>query len=151
MSDSPAADAGDAGDADGKSTRGDPTWVPPALTREEQTRHVGKTPVFFGPPLAKLTEGGRHTMEISGILNRTAERYLALMQHHGLDLSEPERRCIAHICGIGFMSPLEITELSLEVQLTRFECEGLDKPALAARLEAASFADLLAVVESLGF
>jgi hypothetical protein len=131
--------------------RGDPTWVEPALTPEAVTRRVGKTQVFFGPPLAKLTEGGRHTMEISGILNRTAERYLALRQHHGLDLSEPERQCIAHVCGIGFMSPLEITELGLEVQLTPFECEGLDKAALAAKLEAASFADLLAVVESLGF
>ena len=131
--------------------RGDPTWVEPALTPEAMTRRVGKTAVFFGPPLARLTEGGRHTMEISGILNRTAERYLALRQHHGLDLSEPERQCIAHICGIGFMSPLEITELALEVQLTAFECEGLDKAALAAKLEAASFADLLAVVESLGF
>lgn len=131
--------------------RGDPAWVEPALTPEAMTRRVGKTPVFFGPPLAKLTEGGRHTMEISGRLNRTAERYLALMQHHGLDLSELERQCIGHVCGIGFMSPLEITELGLEVQLTPFECEGLDKPALAAKLEAASFADLLAVVESLGF
>ena len=131
--------------------RGDPTWVEPALTPEAMTRRVGKTAVFFGPPLARLTEGGRHTMEISGILNRTAERYLALRQHHGLDLSEAERQCIAHICGIGFMSPLEITELALEVQLTAFECEGLDKVALAAKLEAASFADLLAVVESVGF
>lgn len=131
--------------------RGNPTWVEPALTPEAVTRRVGKTQVFFGPPLAKLTEGGRHTMEISGRLNRTAERYLALMQHHGLPLSEPERQCLAHICGIGFMSPLEITELGLEVRLTAFEAEGLDKAALAERLEAASFADLLAVVESLGF
>jgi hypothetical protein len=131
--------------------RGDPSWVEPALTPEAVTRRVGKTPVFFGPPLAKLTEGGRHTMEISGILNRTAERYLALMQHHGLKLSEPERRCVAHVCGIGYLSPLEITELGLEVRLTPFDCEGLDKVALATKLEAASFADLLAVVESLGF
>lgn len=131
--------------------RGDPSWVEPALTPEAVTRRVGKTQVFFGPPLARLTEGGRHTMEISGRLNRTAERYLALMQHHGLALSEPERQCIAHLCGIGFMSPLEITELGLEVRLTDFEAEGLDKAALAERLEAASFADLLVMVESLGF
>lgn len=131
--------------------RGDPSWVEPALTPEAVTRRVGKTPVFFGPPLAKLTEGGRHTMEISGILNRTAERYLALQQHHGLQLSEPERQCLAHVCGIGYLSPLEITELGLEVRLTSFDCEGLDKAALADRLDAASFADLLAVVESLGF
>ena len=131
--------------------RGDPTWVEPALTPDAVTRRVGKTPVFFGPPLAKLTESGRHAMEISGILNRTAERYLALKQHHGLDLSESERQCVAHVCGIGYLSPLEITELGLEVRLTNFECKGLDKATLADRLDAAHFVDLLMLVESLGF
>lgn len=134
-----------------KPARGDPTWIPPALTRDEQTRNVGKTPVFFGPPLAILTDGFKNTMEISGRINRTAERYLELMRLHGLELTEPERQCIAHICHIGFMSPLEIRELPLEVSLTRFDCEGLDKAALEAKLRAASFADLVAVVESLGF
>jgi hypothetical protein len=131
--------------------RGDPTWVAPALTREEKTRNVGKTPVFFGPPLAILTDGQKNTMEISGKLNRTAERYLEIQRCHGVELSEPERQCIAHICNIGFMSPLEIQELPFEVGLSRFECEGLDKATLKAKLEAASFADLVAVVESLGF
>jgi hypothetical protein len=126
-------------------------WVAPALTRDEQTRKVGKTPVFFGPPLAILTDGHKNTMEISGKLNRTAERYLEILREHGVPLSEPERRCIAHICNIGFMSPLEIRELPFEVGMTAFECAGLDKPALQAKLEAASFADLVAVVESLGF
>jgi hypothetical protein len=138
-------------DSPDKPVRGDPTWVPPALRREEKTRHVGKTPVFFGPPLALLTDGQKNTLEISGKLNRTAERYLEIIKRHGLELTEPERRCIAHICNIGFMSPLEIRELPFEVGLTAFECEGLDKPALKAKLEAASFADLVAVVESLGF
>jgi len=131
--------------------RGDPTWVAAALTPEEQTRHVGKTPIFFGPPLAILTAGQKNTLEISGKINRTAERYLELMRYHGLALSEPERQCIAHICQIGFMSPLEIRELPLEVSLTRFDCPGLDKAALQSKLMACSFADLVAVVESLGF
>lgn len=131
--------------------RGDPSWVAPALTREEQTRNVGKTPVFFGPPLAILTNGQKNTMEISGKLNRTAERYLEIQKYHGLELSEPEQECIAHICNIGFMSPLEIRELPFEVRMTAFECEGLDKAALAAKLDAARFADLVVVVESLGF
>ena len=134
-----------------KPARGDPTWIPPALTRDEQTRNVGKTPVFFGPPLAILTDGFKNTMEISGRINRTAERYLELMRLHGVELTDPERQCIAHICHIGFMSPLEIRELPLEVSLARFDCEGLDKAALEAKLRAASFADLVAVVESLGF
>jgi hypothetical protein len=131
--------------------RGDPTWVPPALSAEEVTRKVGKTNIFFGPPLAILAAGQKNTLEISGKLNRTAERYLELLKQHGLDLTGPERQCLTHICGIGFMSPLEIRELGMEVGLTRFNCAGLDKPALAAKLEAASFADLVAVVESLGF
>lgn len=138
-------------DAPERPVRGDPTWVAPALTREEKTRNVGKTPVFFGPPLAILTDGHKNTMEISGKLNRTAERYLEILGHHGLDLTEPERLCLRHICNIGFMSPLEISELSFEVSITAFECEGLDKQGLAAKLESASFADLIAVVESLGF
>jgi hypothetical protein len=125
--------------------------VAPALTASEQTRLVGKTNVFFGPPLAILAQGQKNTLEISGKLNRTAERYLEMLKHHGLELTEPERLCLIHICHIGFMSPLEIRELPLEVEFTAFECDGLDKAALAAKLEAASFADLVAVVEALGF
>ena len=136
---------------DQQPERGDPTWIAPALTLDDKIRNVGKTQVFFGPPLAKLTEGQKNTLLISGKLNRTAERYLELLRYHGLELSEPERLCLAHICHIGFMSPLEIRELPMEVELTRFECEGLDKLALAAKLKAASFADLVAVVESLGY
>lgn len=131
--------------------RGDPTWIAPALTASDKTRNVGKTNVFFGPPLAILADGQKNTLEISGKLNRTAERYLEILKVHGLELSEPERACLAHICHIGFMSPLEIEELPFEVTMTRFECDGLDKAALATKLEAASFADLVAVVESLGF
>lgn len=128
-----------------------PGGITPALSPEERTRRIGKTPVFFGPPLAILTAGQKNTMEVSGKLNRTAERYLEILRHHGLELTEPECKCLAHICNIGFMSPLEIRELSFEVGMTAFQCDGLDKTALAAKLDSASFADLVAIVESLGF
>jgi hypothetical protein len=130
---------------------GDPTGIAPAYSAESRTRKVGKTNVFFGPPLAILTAEQKNTLEVSGKLNRTAERYLEILKYHGLELTEPERACLAHICHIGFMAPLEIRELSDEVKWTKFECEGLDKPALAAKLASASFADLVATVESLGF
>ena len=55
--------------------RGDPSWIAPALTTTEKARIVGKTSVFFGPPLAILADGQKNTLEISGKLNRTAERY----------------------------------------------------------------------------
>ena len=130
--------------------RGDPSWIAPALSASEKTRNVGKTNVFFGPPLAILAEGQKNTLEISGKLNRTAERYLEILERHGLELSESERLCLAHICHIGFMSPLEIEELPFEVTMSKFACDGLDKVALAAKLVSASIADLVAVVESLG-
>lgn len=131
--------------------RGDPSWIAPALSKSDKQRVVGKTSVFFGPPLAILAEGQKNTMEISGKLNRTAERYMEILKYHGLEITEPERLCLAHICHIGFMSPLEIRELPDEVRWTAFECDGLDKDALAMKLESASFADLVAVVEALGF
>lgn len=107
--------------------------------------------VYFGPPLAQLTADQSGTLKISGKINRTAERYLEIMRQHGLELSPPERACIARICDIGFMAPQEIRELPFEVRQTEFEFEGLNKEALAARLDAASFEDLVAVVEELGF
>ncbi|OGA17477.1 MAG: hypothetical protein A3H32_18460 [Betaproteobacteria bacterium RIFCSPLOWO2_02_FULL_63_19] len=110
-----------------------------------------KTRIFFGPPLALLTEGQNNTLEISGKINRTAERYLEIMRHHGLDLSQAERDCIAHVCEFGFMGPQEIGALAFDVKQSEFQCERLDKEALAAKLETASFADLVAVVEELGF
>lgn len=102
-----ASVSGPAPESDVAPLRGDPTWIAPALTVNEVTRKVGKTPIFFGPPLAILADGQKYT--------------------------------------------LEIQELGLEVSLTRFDCAGLDKPALEAKLRAASYADLVAVVESLGF
>ena len=135
-------------DQDGVGPAGiDPISPAPAKPR----RAIGKTNVFFGPPLVYLTAEQKNTLEVSGRLNRTAERYLEILRYHGLELTEPERACIAHICQIGFMSPLEIRELPDEVGWTKFECEGLDKNVLATKLRSASFADLVAVVESLGF
>lgn len=110
-----------------------------------------KTSLYFGPPLALLTASQGNTMEISGKVNRTAERYLEIMKYHALELSWAERDCLTHVCGIGYMSPLEILELPDEIRFTEFESKELDKEALAARLEAASFADLVATVETLGF
>ena len=110
-----------------------------------------KTQLYFGPPLAILTESESNTLEISGKVNRTAERYLEILRYHGLELSEPERACLTRLCGIGYMAPEEIRELPDEVRFGAFQIDGLDKIALAEKLDAASFADLVTVVESLGF
>lgn len=107
--------------------------------------------VYFGPPLATLTAAQTGPLKISGKINRTAERYLEIMRQHGVELSAPERACITQVCGTGFMEPQEIRELAFEVRETEFESEGLNRELLATKLEAASFEDLVAMVEELGF
>ncbi|HEC29949.1 MAG TPA: hypothetical protein ENI65_10225, partial [Gammaproteobacteria bacterium] len=89
-----------------------------------------KTKIYFGPPLSVLTENEGNTMEISGRINRTAERYLEIMRQHGIELDEPERECLTRICDFSFMATYEIMELADEVRAAEFEVEGLDREAL---------------------
>ena len=110
-----------------------------------------KTRIYFGPPLSILTQKESNTLEISGRVNRTAERYLEIMKGHGLELNEAERACLTKICDFGFMAPSEIREMPIDVRMSKFEAQGLDREVLARKLEDASFADLVAVVEDLGF
>ena len=70
-----------------------------------------KQNVFFGPPLARLTIEQKNTLEISGRLNRTAERYLAIINYHGITLEAPEKTCLRSISMIGFMSVDEISNI----------------------------------------
>ncbi len=110
-----------------------------------------KTRIYFGPPLARLTEDEANTMEISSRLNRAAERYLEILTRHGIELSEAEWECLRQICATGVLAPHEILELSMEVELGTEDIPGLDRKALMAKLDSASFADLVAVVETLGY
>jgi hypothetical protein len=84
-----------------------------------------KTRIYFGPPLAILTEGENNTMEISGRINRTAERYLEIMKGAGIELSDAERACVAKICDFGFMAPYEIRELPIEQLPSLHSSHGL--------------------------
>ena len=101
--------------------------------------------------MALLTEGETNTMEISGKVNRTAERYMEILKCHGLELSDVERDCLIQLCGIGYMSPEDMRDLPDDVRFAVGADPRLDKESLAARLEAAPFADLVATVEALGF
>ena len=110
-----------------------------------------KTPIYFGPPLAILTENEKNTLERSGKLNRAAERYLEIIRRHGVELTDPERQCLLKVCEAGYLAPYEIIELADDVRDGQFDIDGLDTAALIAKLEAASFADLVSVVEGLGY
>lgn len=110
-----------------------------------------KTPIYFGPPLIQHTKNETNTLLKSGRINRTAERYMALLEKHGLALTEAEQACIREVCQIGFMSPDDIQGMAIDVRTGDFNIPNLDTNKLAKKLEEASFADLVAVVEKLGF
>jgi hypothetical protein len=118
--------------------------------RQQNTMNK-KTSIYFGPPLERHTQDEKNTLMKSGRINRTAERYMAILDHHGLTLTTAEATCLKQICHIGYMSPLEITELSMDVRAGVFDIPDLDTQTLANKLDQASFADLVATVESLGF
>ena len=110
-----------------------------------------KTKIYFGPPLAILTENEKNTLEISGKINRTAERYLEIMRRHSVELTDPERQCLLKVCEAGYLASYEIVELADDVRDGKFAIDGLDTAALIAKLKAASFAGLVAIVEDLGY
>lgn len=108
-----------------------------------------KSSVYFGPPLAELTERENHDSahdSVSGRINRAAERYLAILRRHGIDLTDEERNILGNVLSGTWADPLLIRHLADEVEDSEF-----DAPNLVAKLRSASFADLVATVDNLGF
>ena len=105
-----------------------------------------KSSVYFGPPLIELTENLKPGDSVSGRINRTAERYQAICRRHGIDLTDDERAVLQDVLNGTWTEPLLIHHLAGEVADSEF-----DAPQLVEKLRAASFADLVATVEKLGF
>lgn len=108
-----------------------------------------KSSVYFGPPLAELTERDNHDSardSVSGRINRVAERYLAILRRHGVDLTDDERNILGNVLSGSWADPLLIRHLAYEVEDSEHNA-----PDLVAKLRSASFADLVATVEKLGY
>jgi len=105
-----------------------------------------KSSVYFGPPLAELTKNLKPGDSVSGRINRTAERYLAICRRHGIELTDEECAVLQDVLNSTWADPLLIRHLADEV-----EDSDHDAPALVEKLKSASFADLTATVEKLGF
>ena len=111
-----------------------------------------KSSVYFGPPLMALIEGLEDRDSVSGRINRAAERYLAILERHGLDLTDAERHVLGNCLSGSWVEPLLIRHLADEIADSEFWDAG-DPAArsLVEKIRAASFADLVATVEKLGF
>lgn len=109
-----------------------------------------KSSVYFGPPLEALTSNLPGADSVSGRINRAAERYLEIMQRHGIDLNGDERLILGNCLSGSWAAPLLIHHLADEVA----DSEWSRRPAaktLIKKLQTAGFADLVATVERLGF
>jgi hypothetical protein len=83
-------------------------------------------------------------------LPRIAERYAEILKRHGLELTEDETQVLGDcLCGT-WAEPLLLRHLADEVA----DSDHAGTPAalsLQAKLQSASFADVVATVEKLGF
>lgn len=109
-----------------------------------------KTKVFFGPPLAALTKNAKNPLEISGRLNRTAERYFGILQQYAIELSPAEITCLQKICMTGHMSMDEIAYLPYDVAQFTESIDGLDASAFAHKLKDVPLVSLIATVDRIG-
>lgn len=107
-----------------------------------------KSSIYFGEVLAEHTTALAEFDSISGRINRTAERYVAICKQHGIDVTEAEAEHIKAALSGTFVEPLLIKYLADEIRDT--SSAVVDVGALAKKLEGASFADLVALVEQLG-
>lgn len=109
-----------------------------------------KSSVYFGPPLEALTSNLAGEQSVSGRINTAAERYLEILKRHGLALTEKESNILGNCLSGSWVEPLTIRHLADEVEDSEF-ADSKEAKALISKLKAASFADLCAEVERLGF
>jgi hypothetical protein len=111
---------------------------------------MSKKSVYFGPPLEAIAADVKAGGSLSGRLNAVAERYQEIVKRHGVELTDDERQVLGDCLSGTWADPLLIRHLADEVDDS--DHAGTDAAvSLAAKIRAASFADLVATVEKLGF
>lgn len=109
-----------------------------------------KKTIYCGPPLMEVVRKMKEGQGISSRLNQVAERYLAILREHGVDLTDEEATILGNCLSGTFVDPLLIRHLADEVEDSDFADEEAAK-SLIRKLRSASYADLVATVERLGF
>lgn len=106
-----------------------------------------KSSVYFGGTMQEHTSQLEPWDSISGRVNRTVDRYVAICKRHGIDLTEAERDHISRLSRAHFFG-LELIE-DLEGRVRRSQSEVINVDHLADKLRRASLADLVSLIESL--
>ena len=109
-----------------------------------------KKSIYCGQPLMGVVRTLKKGQSLSGRLNQMAERYLAICREHGVDLTDEEATILGNCLSGTFVEPLLIRHLADEVEDSEWADEEAAK-SLIRKLRSASYADLVATVEKLGF
>ncbi len=106
-----------------------------------------RSSVYFSKTLVQHTSDLPDNDSVSGRINRSVERYVAIVQEHGVELTDAE---IDHINGHcdDFANILQIKYLAEEIRKTKSDV--IDTGQLADKLATVTFADLVTLMESLG-
>jgi hypothetical protein len=106
--------------------------------------------IHFGIPLQELANSLKPGQSLSGRLNTMAERYADIVKQHGIELTEAETQVLGDCCSGTWMEPLLIRHLADEVRASDHAWTEAAE-SLAKKLDAASFADVIATIEKNGF
>lgn len=109
-----------------------------------------KKSIYFGIPLQELEKTVPEGDSLSGRINQAVERYQWILRKHRntIALSDDEALAVAQALMGTHIDALTIDHLGDEMRDAE-QMVGVDYIALADKLDAASFADKIALIESL--
>lgn len=110
-----------------------------------------KKSIYFGIPLQDLEKTVREGDSLSGRINDVAERYSWICKKHrnAISLSTDEVLAIGNALSGTFIDAMTVDHLGDEIRYAEQIVAGVNYPDLAAKLDAASFADRLALIETI--
>lgn len=114
----------------------------------DKTRNKRRPSIYLSPPLERVADQLRKGHSLSARLAEIAERY-ALVCEEPPELTEQERHLLGNTLSGSVVEPLLIKYLEHEIQDSDAGDQA-ELDALAARVRAMSYAERVALVESLG-
>ena len=115
----------------------------------DKTRNKRRPSIYLGPPLERVNETLREGQSLSVRLATIAERY-ELVCSQPPELTDDERHLLGGVLSGTFIEPLLIKHLDSELE----DSDAGDPSELrdlAARVRDMSYAERVAMIESLGF
>ena len=109
-----------------------------------------KSSVYFGKPLIELINDRKKGSSVSGKINKTADRYMLICKNHGVKLTANECAVLCNFLEGKTINAMLIKHLFSELEQHE-TTKIVAKKTLINKLAQHSIADIVAMIESLGF